>query len=537
MSLTTRVLLAGLPLVLFSTHAMAQTPSANKWQKGYVFAAVGNSTYRIFTNKGVFVEQITSGFRSRNTTGAAFDSKFNLWTTEFQGARVTAYQFAHPHKVFKTFLTSRTGGRSTESIVFDAKGNLYVGHADGDRTIKKYDPTGKLLATYKVKTDRRGTDWIDLAADQRTMWYTSEGRRIMRYDVVSNKQLADFTSIPGSGNVYSLRLLPPFDGSTGLLVADGLNVKRLDKAGKVIKTYDAPSQNQWFSMNLDPNGTSFWAGDLRTNKFYRFNIATGKIEVGPISSGGVQLGGLAVLGEITGGNTAPQFTSPTPCDQTLTATVGVPFSFGARAVDVNAGDIVTLTAVGTPSGATFTPSLPAKGNPVSSTFKWTPSKGQIGNHSITLTATDRGGLKTSCIIRIVVNSCAAKASWSNYGTGWKGTFGIPSIRLSAPPVVCKTTTLRLGNSLRKSTPGCLLISTASLKLKIWDGTFYVDLTKPGAIELATLIPASGLNLPLAIPCDLPRICGLKIYVQGILIDPGASKGISYSPGLRMVIGH
>ena len=144
----------------------------------------------------------------------------------------------------------------------------------------------------------KGTDWLDLASDQKTMFYTSEGGRIMRLDVSgTGTQLGDFADIGGTS--FALRLLPPGDGSGGLLVANSSDIKRLDGAGNIVQTYDAPGEDSWFALNLDPNGKSFWAGDFSTGDFFRFNIATGAIEVGPINTGtgSGTLFGLCVKGE------------------------------------------------------------------------------------------------------------------------------------------------------------------------------------------------------------------------------------------------
>jgi hypothetical protein len=183
--------------------------------------------------------------------------------------------------------------------VFDAAGNFYVGHADNNKLIHKYDAAGNLLATYAVATDDRGSDWLELAADQKTLFYTSEGGRILRYDVQSNVQLADFANVGITS--YALRLLPPGDGSGGLLVASTVDIKRLDGTGTVVQTYDVAGENSWFALSLDPNGTSFWAGSSDTSNFYRFNIATGAVEIGPINTGTgpSTFFGLCVKGEPT----------------------------------------------------------------------------------------------------------------------------------------------------------------------------------------------------------------------------------------------
>jgi hypothetical protein len=109
--------------------------------------------------------------------------------------------------------------------------------------------------------------------DQCTLFYTSEGRLVKRFDVCANTQLTDFATLPNDGYAYALRLLPPVDGTRGLLVADNSDIKRLNGIGNVVLTYDIPGKDNWFSLNLDPDGTSFWSGDSTTREFYRFEIA------------------------------------------------------------------------------------------------------------------------------------------------------------------------------------------------------------------------------------------------------------------------
>lgn len=272
--------------------ARAVTP----WVTGDVFAGVGNGTHQIYDNTGVFKEAISSGLDGL-TTGCAFNpSLTRLYTTNFRHAKVFVYDDPNPHPISQIINTGLTspGGRS-ESIVFDAAGSFYVGHADGNQLLHKYDAAGNLLMTFSPEIERRGTVWNDLAADQRTMFYASGGGLIKRFDVSSNVQLPDFASI--GRRSFALRLLLPADGRAGLIVANALDIKRLDGSGRVVQTYDVPGEsNDWSSMSLDPNRTSFWAGSAFN--FYRFNLATGAIEVGPINTGTGLLGGLCIKGEI-----------------------------------------------------------------------------------------------------------------------------------------------------------------------------------------------------------------------------------------------
>lgn len=387
-------------LAFLNTVASSQSPSST-WDQGDVFTATGAGSFKVWTNAGVFKEQVTDG--TGFTTGGAFDSTGDLYLTYFSENSVKKFDQNHPHAVLQT-LPSPSPGSHPESVSFDASGNFYVGNADGDRRIRKYDSTGTLIDTFTVAVGApRGTDWVDLLADQSTIVYTSETRTIYRYDLATRTQLADFATLPGSGFAYALRTLPPFDLSNGLLVADTSNIKRLDGTGAVAQTYDATGENNWFSANLDRNGTSFWAGDLTTGNFYRFNIASGAIEVGPISatSSGQQLAGIVVRGEITGGNTPPDCTAPA----VVNGLNNVPISFTVTGSDLNVGDSVTLSIVGgLPAGASMTPPLPISGNPVSSTFNWTPTFAQIGPHDVVFRVRDRGGLERDCPVRINVNS-------------------------------------------------------------------------------------------------------------------------------------
>jgi hypothetical protein len=267
-----------LPMGVLSAGANQPARAVTPWVTGDVFAGVGNGTYQVYDNTGVFKEAISDGLGGI-TAGCAFNpSLTRLYTTNFIRTKVFVYDDPSPHlisQIIDTGLTS-PGGRSG-SVVFDAGGSFYVGHADGNRLLHKYDAAGNLLMTFSPQVERLGAGWIDLAADQRTMLYTSGGGLIKRFDVGDNVQLPDFASI--GNRSFAFRLLLPADGRGGLVVANTADIKRLNGSGTVVQTYDVPGENGWFSVSLDPNRTSFWAGS--TLNFYRFNLTTGAVEVGP----------------------------------------------------------------------------------------------------------------------------------------------------------------------------------------------------------------------------------------------------------------
>jgi cysteine-rich repeat protein len=269
----------------------------NDWSKGDVVVGVTNGSYNVFNNTGVFKETIYNGFGGGATAGCAFNHDGSkLYTTVYLAGKVFVFDAVHPHNVLQIIDTGP--GYGTASVVFDAAGNFYVGH-NVDPKIHKYNATGTLLGTYTAAAEHRGTEFIDLAKDQCTMYFPSSRRRVKRFNVCSNTQLPDFATVSGSGYVRALRILPPGDGSGGLLVADYFNIKRLNGVGKVVQIYDIDSQDNWFSLSLDPDGTSFWSGDVYSRRFYRFDISSGRKIVGPIVSLRPKVGGLCVFGEVT----------------------------------------------------------------------------------------------------------------------------------------------------------------------------------------------------------------------------------------------
>lgn len=160
------------------------------------------------------------------------------------------------------------------AFAFDRLGNVYVGQADCSGDLRQLDLSGAFRAAFDVAGEGRGSARIDLAADGCTMFYTSQGPNVKRYDVCSRRQLPDFNLAPVPGGYTgSLRLLP--DG--GLLVATGADVTRLDSAGRVVRRYDlADEPDLWIGLDLAGDGT-FWASNYGSSNLCRFDLATGTL--------------------------------------------------------------------------------------------------------------------------------------------------------------------------------------------------------------------------------------------------------------------
>jgi hypothetical protein len=101
----------------------------------------------------------------------------------------------------------------------------------------------------------------------------------------------------------------------GVVVADKRDIKLLSSAGAFVRSYDADGQNDWRFLTLDPNKTSLWAGDATTGNFYKLNLASGAIEVGPIKVPSGNLSGLCMEGGFSAAQRSPSELQP----QTITS--------------------------------------------------------------------------------------------------------------------------------------------------------------------------------------------------------------------------
>ncbi len=103
--------------------------------------------------------------------------------------------------------------------------------------------------------------------------------------------------------------------------------------------------------------------------------------------------------------TAPVFANPICGGAAIGASVGVPVTLPILVTDADPGDVVTLSVLSAPSNVTFTPSLPATGNPVAATLHWTPTNAQAGSRTVQLRAVDGQGHAVTCSVQFAVAEC------------------------------------------------------------------------------------------------------------------------------------
>ncbi len=124
------------------------------------------------------------------------------------------------------------------------------------------------------------------------------------------------------------------------------------------------------------------------------------------------------------------------------------------------------------------------------------------------------------------------ASWRNYGTGHAGTNGIPTLTTTASPILGTTIDLDVANSSNSASTGLMLVGFRSVNLPTpVGGNLLVQFD--AAVSLS--LPAGGLRISQAIP-NQPNLCGLSVFWQAIQMDAGGSFGVSFTPGLELVLG-
>ncbi len=287
---SSRLLAIATPLLLLLACGGAQ---ASQFQLGDVFAGTAGGTVEHWRTGSGLLASYASGGNSF-VTGMTFDGPGNLYVTNFSNGNVSKLAGpADPH----TATLFANQGSNPETVVFDKLGNLYVGSAsNGD--IKKYNSTGTLLQTWN--TGFRA-DWIDLDSANTKIYFTEDVQKGVKILDLGTSAVSTFNGTYGN---FALRLLA--DG--GLLVANQGDIKHLDNTGALVMSYDVAGNDNWFALNLDPDGNTFWSADFGTGLIQQFDIATGAQQTTFHSGSAGGPWGLAVFGEITqgGGGTGQQ---------------------------------------------------------------------------------------------------------------------------------------------------------------------------------------------------------------------------------------
>lgn len=128
------------------------------------------------------------------------------------------------------------------------------------------------------------------------------------------------------------------------------------------------------------------------------------------------------------------------------------------------------------------------------------------------------------------DTCSPAASLP-YGTGLAGTHGVPGLTALTEPVLGDLLSLSLSNSAPGATSAWLLLGVVPLAAPFKQGTLLVD----PLLTLGLPLPAGGTVLDLPLAAD-ETLCGVSVFSQLVLADPGAPAGLALSPGLELVLG-
>jgi hypothetical protein len=293
--------LVALPVATLAVPALTSVAGANgvALSVGDVLAATGNGLVKHFDSSGSLLDTLDTGTGAEFTTGMCFDSSGDLFVTDFGSDELSKFD-SGGNLLSSTWATEPS---IPESCTVDASGNVYVG-GPGAPIIYEFNSSGTQINSFSVTggSGTGGTDWVDLSADECTILYTGEGTQILSYNVCTHTQNPDFaTGLPGP--CYALRIRP----NGQVMVACASEVLRLDTSGNILQTYPIAGSSQLFALNLDPDNSTFWTGDIGNGEISHVDIATGNVLSQFNSSPSTDLAGLAVVGEIV---VAQQHTAP-----------------------------------------------------------------------------------------------------------------------------------------------------------------------------------------------------------------------------------
>jgi hypothetical protein len=276
----------------------AQGASAATFVKGDVFVTIGAGKINQYSSTGSLkgtLDTTTNAIAPPgNETGMCFDPQGRLYSTDFDAYEMS--RFSNTGALINRPFGPSTNDFPPQSCVVDEAGQyVYAGLNEGDNSLLKMDTNGTLVRTSFVDLDQYGISGIDLGSDGCTLYYTSEGAFVLRYDVCGDAQVLDFaSSLPGP--CYQLQVRTNGE----LLVACDASIVRLNSSGSIIQTYNPGSEADFFAIALDPDGTSFWAAGYGSGHVYKVNISSGSTStnyIAPLSGVDVGVGGLAVYGD------------------------------------------------------------------------------------------------------------------------------------------------------------------------------------------------------------------------------------------------
>ena len=340
MKIELRITTAVALVFAISSFVSAQTPA----QVGNLYVGTCDSVLLntqqneidVYDATGELVTAFHGPSQNSCLTGMTFDAGDNVHviSASFGTQSWNLFEFDN----FGNLLASPGPFNGPLSVTHDLQGNLYLGQGN----IVKIDPAGN-LGTYTVAG---GAVWIDMAADQHTMFYTAANGDVKSFDVVSQTQGPDIAVGAMARNVRALA-----DGSIMFDAQGAIQRWAPTCVGCLYKekfAYQVPANADSFA--LDPDGASFWSintyydskNQLGYADVYQTNIKTGdpmgSFSLQPLTNGRYYSMSLGVNGDGMGSSAIA-----TPSLTFAPRTVGTT-SFSKKAVLSNIGVVQVVVS-------------------------------------------------------------------------------------------------------------------------------------------------------------------------------------------------
>ena len=253
--------------------AAAQLPA---FADGDLMVGGASGQVHWYKTDGTFVRTLNSGFNSE-VAGLDVGSNGNLYASFFQDSAVGWFdQDGWQGTLGGPYNSHPEGLDADQPGSHPLTPSLVVGLADGTgdlvtvpTTIFQFDPAG----AWDVAREDRGADHLDLLPDGCTLYYTSEGYRVMRYNLCTSTQLSDFAVLPNRP-AFGLQVLS--DGR--VLVAALDRIFELTSTGAVARTY-AAGAGYYFGLSMDADESGFWVTKINAGQVMHFEIGAASPDI------------------------------------------------------------------------------------------------------------------------------------------------------------------------------------------------------------------------------------------------------------------
>ncbi|MCC5870584.1 MAG: hypothetical protein JJU27_18955 [Gammaproteobacteria bacterium] len=195
-----------------------------------------------------------------------------LYAADAQAYAIVAFEPSGDGPQLQDWLPRRRFG----AILPDGRGGLLLGvHSRlgdppddqwGQKWLFHVDPTRRAVRALDVEIDggMRGFHCVTHMAfeqDGRTLRYVSEGgRRVMRYDTTSDRQLEDFLRLDDDDPRGTCGIATLADD--GLLMATGKGCCRVEPSGTGLVDYEVPAAPGWSRVTLAADGEHFFLNNF-----------------------------------------------------------------------------------------------------------------------------------------------------------------------------------------------------------------------------------------------------------------------------------